>query len=149
MVEPLRSRVREWVFRFVLLVAALVALWGANRAFEAAQKRAATSLTYSTSGWLAWVGLAVTAGIAVGLAFSPPRGWRPYGWGKAFVVGIVPFILLTHGLLARTRWELPTFLRRFYFYLNPGPQWALAIILGLAVTSGFPRENSTDRIGLA
>jgi hypothetical protein len=62
--------------------------------------------------------------------------------GRAVVLGIVPFLMLAHRLSLQEGWRLPGLLNRFYFYLETGPQWALAIMLGLAVAAGFPRDKS-------
>jgi hypothetical protein len=98
-------------------------------------------------GWAVWVGLAALTGLAFGLA-----GWMPWGrmrfrLSRALLLGAVPLVMLAdfaflYGLMLPHHWYHPSFLLRNPFWDDFGPQLALAVLLGIAIASGFaPRRE--------
>jgi hypothetical protein len=63
--------------------------------------------------------------------------------GPRTAIGIVPFLMLAHGLvLFGSEWvALPGILQSSYFYMTLGVQFALTVLLGVALASGFEREE--------
>jgi hypothetical protein len=124
----------EWVYRFGLGVASLVLLWVAE---------------HQLFGWdlarsFEYLGLIVLAGLVLGIAAWLPLGWR-YEWGPPLALGAIPFLMLAQSELLLYRHahylNLPSWLDRWlnrpYFFNDLGPQFVLAIMLGVALSAGF------------
>jgi hypothetical protein len=147
--EPssLRKQDLLWVLRLILVVAALALLWLAQHRLDTWQMRYSSDFKSHLDLWLEWVGLAVSSGLAFGLAAWLPEGRFSYRWTRVLLLGVVPFALLGHvallfEFLLNRRSELPGLLNHMYFYFAIGPQFALAIMLGVAVASGLaPKES--------
>jgi phosphoglycerol transferase MdoB-like AlkP superfamily enzyme len=147
--EPSRrkaaDRIAELLVRVVLVVGAMVLLRFAESRYVAWRQEGTANFHYQLSGWLLWVGLAALAGLAFGLA-----GWMPWGrmrfrWTRALLLGVVPLILLTLLRLWFGGVRLPSSLWRAFSWLDTGPQFVLATLLGVAVASGFAPRTERPR----
>jgi len=144
-----RESAERLLTRLLLVVLGVVLLWGSNRALFRSQVRfASAQAPPSWSGWVLWLGLAVLAGVAVGLAAMLPDHFG-YRFGRAFVLGIVPLLLLAHltfavGPLIRftaenAHWLVVT---KGFFFDGLGIGYALAVALGVAIAAGFDVRRS-------
>jgi hypothetical protein len=141
-----------WVLRLILVAAALALLWLAQRRFETWQARYASEFKSSIDLWLEWVGLAVSSGLAFASAAWLPGGRLSYRWGRALLLGVLPLLGLVHfALFLQFRQDLPSFLGdHVWFYMSLGPQFALAVMLGVAIAAGFaPSERPSGATSLA
>lgn len=134
------------VVRLALVVGALALVWRAQHALEEWQRRAAIEFEFKMGLWFGWVIPAVLAGIVFGLAVWLPRGHSRYRWGRSILLGLPPLLLLLHfyvifGVTLPHNVDLPDLLERTTPFWNAGPQFALAALLGIAVTSGFAESN--------
>jgi len=89
-------------------------------------------------GWIGWLLLVVLSGFLFALAARPPRSFR-YRPGTPLLVGIIPLLMLAHFvLLFGSEWvDAPRILLNTYFYMTFNAQFALAVMLGVALASGF------------
>jgi len=146
--EPssLRRRDLRWVLRLILVVGALALLWLAQRRYEVWQERFASEFKPNVELWLQWVGLAVLSGIAFGLAAWLPSGRLSYRLGRVLILGVLPLLALVHfALFLQYNQDLPSFLRdHVWFYMSLGPQFALAVMLGVAIAAGFGPSGRTS-----
>jgi len=136
------GRTNRWAtpaVRIVLFAAAMVALWAAQRGYAHFQETFALTFHWSTAAWLNWTGPAAAAGLLLGLGASPFRRGG-YRWKVAVLLGVVPVLLLAHGALlfplARHNVHVAD-LDRVFFFDDLGVQWALAVMVGVAVAAGF------------
>jgi len=132
--------------RALLFVAALALLWRAEQRLEAWRVATGAELRFKTGKWFAWVLPAALAGAAFGLSLWWPRGRGRYRWGRALGLGIPSALLLLHywvalALLGPREVPLLGFLQRPTPLWEPGPQFALAAFVGMAVVSGFAGEG--------
>lgn len=139
----------DWLLRLVFVVVSVLLLWAAEDRFEVVQNqfRLPRTRPHVLSAMLVYIAIAVLAGLAFGLAMRPPHGWS-YRWGIALILGAVPFVLLAVTVWIEgyqyTRGPIPSFLFHPGFYLNWGPQFALAVMPGLAIAAGFtPTQEAT------
>jgi hypothetical protein len=135
-----------WAPRLILVVAALVSLWFAQHRFEAWQQQYSATFSFDFGQWYEWVGLTALSGLAFGLAAWLPEDRFSYRWTRVFLLGVAPVALLGvislfFEFLDRGS-KLPGLLNYEYFYFAIGPQFALAIVLGVAVSSGFEPVES-------
>jgi len=144
----------EILLRVLLVAGAMVAIWAAQRGFTHFQQAYATTFRWSLPAWLNWTGPAAAAGLLFGLAGSPLR-WHGYRWTVTVLLGAVPVALLAHGalLLPLARHHVHwAYLDRVFFFDDFGAQWALAVVVGLAVAAAFlsasrPPEHGTAPAG--
>lgn len=60
-------------------------------------------------------------------------------------IGIVPFLMLAHGVvLFGSELDPPRILLNTYFYMTFEAQFALAIMLGVALASGFQDRDGSS-----
>ena len=146
--EPssLRRRDLRWVLRLILVVGALALLWLAQRRYEVWQVRFSSDFKSHVNLWLEWVGLAALSGLAFGLAAWLPGGRLSYRWGRVLLLGVLPLLALVHfALFLQYNQDLPSFLRdHVWFYMSLGPQFALAVMLGVAIAAGFAPSERTS-----
>jgi hypothetical protein len=86
--------------------------------------------------WIGWLSLFALAGCLASLALRTPRSLRYRPW-RPLLGSLVPVLLIAHGMAWLSGWTMPGFLRFGYFYIGLGVQSVLAIVIGLAVASGF------------
>jgi hypothetical protein len=126
--------------RAALMLAALTALWLMARVHQAFERDSGENMRPSML-WLAVVGLGAAAGLAGGLASLP--GWRGgYRWGRATIIALPPLLLLAHhwlvlGLALPRGWDVPRLLLHFPWYMQQGPAFALSVMVGVGIASGF------------
>ena len=133
-----------WVLRLILVVGALALLWLAQRRYEVWQERFSSDFKSHLDLWLEWVGLAALSGLAFGVAAWLPSGLS-YRLGRVLLLGVLPLLALVHfALFLQYPEDLPSFLNRAYFYMNLGPQFALALMLGVAIAAGFAPSERTS-----
>jgi hypothetical protein len=110
--------------RLVLLAASLALLWRAEGALEE------------------WQRPAVLAGILFGLALWLPRGRSAYRWTRTIVLVLPPLLLLLHyWVVFGLGLDLPGALGQETPFWRSGPQFALAVFVGIGVTSGFAEPD--------
>ncbi|HXF71877.1 MAG TPA: hypothetical protein VNO79_04610 [Actinomycetota bacterium] len=131
--------------RVALFLAALALLWRAEQRLEAWRVATGAELRFKTGKWFEWVLPAALAGAAFGLALRWPRRPGRYRWGRALGLGLPSALLLLHywvalALLGPREVPLLGFLERPTPLWEPGPQFALAAFVGVAVASGFSDE---------
>ncbi len=152
---PYRSRERfsqPWL-RFVARTAlALLALW----VLHLAQNRYVVfqreySSTFHLNGWLwlAWIGTSAAAGLLFGLAALLPFSRVSYLWSRLMLAAIASLPLaqwwLILGYLLPRRHQMSGwFVRTSSWVDDPGTQLALAVLVGVAIASGF-RANDKGR----
>ena len=142
------GRLVEALVRAVLVVGGLVPLRFAESRYLAWSRENAAAFRIQLGGWVLWVGLMALAGLAFGLAGWMPWGRMRYRWTHALLVGVVPLVMLAHFAIVATHWfSLPRWLwgRPPYFWTDVGPQFALAVLLGIAVASGFASHRDRSR----
>ncbi|HZD80252.1 MAG TPA: hypothetical protein VE646_09465 [Actinomycetota bacterium] len=128
--------------RLVLLAASLALLWRAEGALEEWQRRAGIELEFKTGLWFSWVVPAVLAGILFGLALWLPRGRSAYRWTRTIVLVLPPLLLLLHyWVVFGLGLDLPGALGQETPFWRSGPQFALAVFVGIGVTSGFAEPD--------
>jgi hypothetical protein len=131
--------------RAALMLAALTALWLMARVHQAFEKDSAENMRPSML-WLAVVGLGAAAGLAGGLASLP--SWRGgYRWRRAMLIALPPLLLLAHhwlvlGLALPRGWNLPRLLLQFPWYMQQGPAFALSVMVGVGIASGFAHASA-------
>lgn len=142
-------RRNDWLLRLVFVVVSVLLLWAAENRLEIVQNqfRLPRTRPHVLSAMLVYLAIVVLAGLAFGLAMKPPHRWS-YRWGIALILGTVPFVLLAVTVWIEgyqyTRGTIPSFLFHPRFYLASGPQFALAVMLGLAIAAGFtPAQEAT------
>jgi len=135
-----------WVLRLILVVGALALLWLAQHRYEVWQERYSSEFKPNVELWLEWVGLAVLSGLAFGLAAWLPSGRLSYRWGRVLLLGVFPLLALVHfALFLQYGQDLPSFLGDYvWFYMSLGPQFALAVMLGVAIAAGFAPSERTS-----
>jgi hypothetical protein len=128
--------------RVVLLATSMAALFGWDRANQYVDVHLSRSFVTPWGGWLWLVGMLIVSGAAFGLAAMLPRR-RSYRPGRAFVLGLVPLLLVAHVTLALgpgrdyTIEHLP-FLDHFLFGFEvEGGRLIAPVLLGLALVAGF------------
>lgn len=131
--------------RLALLGAALLVLrLGAVRAHDWALSLRGPSfgegLTETAPEWTGWLLVMVGAGLLFGLAARLPR--RPaYRIGSPLVLAAILALMLAHPvLLYGLEVSLPGPLDRAWFYMNSDVQFALAVMLGVALAAGFDAQ---------
>ena len=140
--EPrVRTGVIGSLIRLVLVLGALTLLWRAEHGFRDWQQRYASEFRFAAAPWLGWVITSLLAGVVFGLAVWLPRGRARYRWGRSLVLAAPPLLLLTQFLLFVVGIHLPGPLGRVTPLWDPGPQFALAVLAGVAITSGFAEAD--------
>ena len=131
----------SWILRGCLGVASVVVLWLAQRRFDAWQGRVATTFRWNAGGWFGYVGLLVLAGFVLGLGAVLPLRLR-YRVVPALTLGAIPLLLLARtpfllGYAAPHRVHLPSWFTQPYFLAGTSAEFALAVLLGVALAAGF------------
>lgn len=132
----------RFAIRGVLLLAALIALrFGVTRMQDWDNMGKAT-FHHTWQGWIGWLLLVTLSGLLFALAARLPRTFRYRGW-TPLLVGLIPFLMLAHGVtLYSFSWEgAPGVYLNSYFYMTFPAQSALAVMLGVALASGFDRRE--------
>jgi len=131
----------SWIVRACLAIASVILLWLAQRRFDSWQRRVAATFHWNTGGWFAYIGLLVLAGFALGLGAVFPRRLR-YHVVSALALGLIPLLLLARapfllGYASPHRMHLPSWLAQPYFFDTASCEFALAVLLGVALAAGF------------
>jgi len=145
--SPSRTGLSEaWWFRLVVrTILALLALWAiylAERRWVTFANDMAGHFRYDFWLWLSWVGSAAAAGLLFGLAVWLPFARVRYLWSRLLFAALAALPVAdfwfawnyprqVHG------WLAPTWLIR-----DTGPQFALAVLVGVAIASGFVAKGS-------
>lgn len=132
---------RSWLgnaTRLLLVLAALVALRFGVVRMQDWELRSRAFFHHTWQGWIGWLLLVVLSGFLFALAARLPRSLRYRPW-TPLLIGIVPFLMLAHFVaLFSSEWvDAPQILLNTYFYMTFEAQFALAIMLGVALASGF------------
>jgi hypothetical protein len=138
----------EWVLRFGLTVVALVLLWLAQRRYFAWRLGINATMRESVSLSLQHTGLVVLAGFVLGIAARLPKSWS-YRLGPPTALGVIPLLMLAQFeflwyaaynrpdlIHSASNWFSRWFFRA-YFFNDVGPHFAVALMLGVAVSAGF------------
>ena len=124
--------------RVALLLAALTALRFGLTWSRDWQLRSKAVFRHEAAGWIGWLLLLAVAGFLFALAARPPRGlhYRP---STPLLLAVVPALMLAQPIvIIGFEWTLPTkILNDRYFFWNFETQFALAVMLGVALASGF------------
>jgi hypothetical protein len=139
----------QWWLRLVVrIVLALLALGGlafaTNRQDEFIRGFAST-FRYDVRLWLAWVGTAAAGGCLFGLAAWIPFTRVRYLWSRLLLAALplLPLVqfwwvyIEQHG--HQTAWE---WLVRTGWLLDASSQTAVAVLVGVAIASGFRTARS-------
>jgi hypothetical protein len=128
--------------RLVLLLAALIALRFGLTRMQDWDNWARATFHRTWQGWVGWLLLVVLSGFLFALAARLPRGLRYRPW-IPLLIGIVPFLMLAHFVvLFSSEWvDAPRIFLNTRFYMTFGAQFALAIMLGVALASGFESKE--------
>jgi hypothetical protein len=142
------SLVETWWFRLLVRTAlAALAFWTLSFAtdrYTTFARDAGTNLRFNDSLWLYWLGATVAVGLLFGLAT-----WLPFT-----KVRFVPSRLLLAAaalLPAAQSWvliqgsETGGWLRQAYWFDDAPAQFALAVLAGVAIASGFRAKGSGIR----
>ncbi|HET9724884.1 MAG TPA: hypothetical protein VFR44_13730 [Actinomycetota bacterium] len=128
--------------RLILLLAALIALrfgvvW---RQDWEALARATFDRTWQ--GWIGWLLLVVLSGFLFALAARLPRSFRYRPW-TPLLLGMIPLLMFAHfWFWLNVNWpDAPRLFNATYFYDTFEAQFALAIMLGVALASGFKARD--------
>jgi hypothetical protein len=135
--------------RVALSIGAITALWFAEMRslhFSFAHREATVP-----SLWLSWLGLVVLAGVLFGLALTLPKSWSGFRWGATLAVAALPALLLTYFVFLYGVWipsHAPYSINRAFLLwgnlqtlADHAPQFALALIVGVALGTGFREER--------
>lgn len=139
------STTRSWLgiaARLLLVLAALVALRFGVVRMQDWELRSRAVFRHTWQGWVGWLLLVVLSGFLFALAARLPRRLR-YRPLTPLLIGLVPFLMLAHGVvLFGSEWvDPPRILGNIYFYMTLETQFALAIMLGVALASGFESKE--------
>lgn len=137
----LRRTAGELLLRIALFGLALVALRFGYVAWMDWRTDFSSSLELSMTGWIEWIAWLAAAGAFAAFACLPGRP-RRYRWMLPLVVTVPAALLLAHGIVMFQSaepggLELPSFLRKFKFYMDAPTNHALALIAGFGLAAGF------------
>lgn len=155
MKRPLPSFARDVALRLVLAAGALVLLSRAQAGLLRFREIYVDRFEFEIGPWILWVVPAALAGAVFAVAAAPARTSH-HRSVVSLVVGVVPILLLAQTVYAF--WEATSgraasasWLSRFYWYTDTGPQFVLAVMAGVAFGLGFvrrtessPREGATN-----
>ena len=133
---------RSWLWiatRLLLVLSALVALRFGVVRMQDWELRSRAFFHYTWQGWIGWLLLVVFSGFLFALAARLPRSFRYRPW-TPLLVGIIPLLMLAHFFVSwlNVYWpDAPRLFNAWYFYESFEAQFALAIMLGVALASGF------------
>lgn len=127
--------------RFVLFCGAFGLLRWAHATYRTLQEEFGSTFVLPWDRWTAWLALSVGAGFVIGLACLPGRPAR-YRLHVPLAITLPALLLIGHWVLMAQApergWErLPWILNNAYFYMDVGPQHALAMIAGFGIAAGF------------
>lgn len=130
--------------RLLLVLAALIVLRFGVVRLQDWDNFAKATFHRTWQGWVGWLLLVVLSGSLFALAARLPRHLRYRPW-TPLLIGIVPFLMLAHGVvLFGTELDPPRILLNTYFYMTFEAQFALAIMLGVALASGFQDRDGSS-----
>ena len=140
--RPRRAGRLATLARAALFVAAVALLWRAEERLQAWRVATGAELRFKTGKWFEWILPAGLAGAAFGLSLWWPRRPGRYRWGRALGLGLPSALLLLHywvalAVIGPREVPLLGLLSRPTPLWEPGPQFALAAFVGIAVASGF------------
>ena len=144
--ESGRGLIRDvvtFLVRLSLVIVALVLIRVADETHSSFQSRAHETSQLDAGLWVAWVAWAVAAGLVLGLAVSLPQRRIGYRFEAVLLVALPMFGLLAYSFLLNILHSdlLPIALFApdpvVLPYFNYGPEFAMALILGFAVTAGI------------
>jgi len=143
--EPRGRSGSRVLLRVGLLLASTTALWfAANPIFLRAS---AATVEAIRARELAAIVLGIIAGFLAGLAVFLPERWNGYRWRTALQVLAVPVVVLAYTvILSLTVQRVPSpWLLGHWLWplLDEAPQLGLAVIVGVAVNSGFSFRSRT------
>ncbi len=139
----------EALLRFLLLCGALALLRWATVARQSWEKEVSSTFEPDWVGWAGWIVLVVASGLMVGAA-SLARRPGTYRWHVPLVISLPASLLVAHPLVVAETGglgglDLPSFLDRYFFYMEPTSQFALAVIVGIGLTAGLqPRGPGAE-----
>lgn len=146
--SPSRTRLSDaWWFRLIVrTILALLALWAvyyADHRWGAFQQDYLTRYRMDVWLWLSWMGCSAAAGLLFGLAARLPFTRVRYLWSRLLLVALaaVPvahFWLVFGGHLGN---HVSGWLGTDWFW-GSGSQSALAVLVGVAIASGFVAKGS-------
>jgi hypothetical protein len=121
----------------------LTLIWLAEGRSRALTRHHSAYFSFDFALWAEMIALGILAGSAFGLAAQPRVIRGPYRWRPVVLLGLLPTLLLADfpflfGLVGRGHLHVPRLLGQPTRFLEVGPQFALAVGLGLILASGFP-----------
>jgi hypothetical protein len=136
------------LIRALLAVLALWLVYQAQTRYRTWQIAYALTFTLHTGLWLAWIGFSALAGLAFGLAAWMPWPIAPirYRWSRLLLAGLAAAPILEFayvwGYLLPRRHTIGGWLSTISgWFGEPGPLFALAVLVGVALASGFVRRG--------
>lgn len=137
----MRRAAGEGLVRFLLFCGTFGLLRWSTATHRTWTEEISSTFELSLGGWAGWIALVVAGGFVIGLACLPGRPAR-YRVHVPLVIALPALALLAHHALvieaAQRGWErLPWILNNAFFYLDTGPQYALAVIAGFGIAMGL------------
>ena len=141
----------DFSIRLLLVFLSILVIRLADVQHTTFQEKAMIVSTLDKSRWLSWVGFATLAGFLLGLALRFPEGRARFRLGRVLLPVAVLSILLAYSfMLSFGYWaKLPLLPQRIGRYLRPdpfimpflnyGPEFALAMAIGVSIALGFQR----------
>jgi hypothetical protein len=144
----LSGRRLSLLIRALLAVLALWLVYHAQTRYSIWQNAYGLTFTWHTGLWLAWIGFSALAGLAFGLAAWMPRPLAPvrYRWSRLLLAALAgaPIAEFTYiyGYLIPRGHSVGGWLSTISgWFGEAGPLFALAVLVGVALASGFVRSG--------
>lgn len=161
---PYRGRgtsFKRWLGFVARAALTLLSLWTlhlAQNRFESFQENYASTFHWDVWLWLGWIGTSAGAGFLFGLATLLPFSRVRFLWSRLLLAALVllpiaHFWLIWGYLLPRRHTMGGWFATSTSWFGDLGTQFALAVLAGIAIASGFraknpePDRNSSERFG--
>lgn len=140
--STLSQSLAQPVTRILLVVLALVSVWGAQQIHVSGRRQFSDTFEFPWMMWSLQVALLIIAGLLVTLAGRRPTSSATSGWKEAVVIAVPPALLLAHHVLfqvylAPHEIDLPGPLDQHHSLMQPGPQFVLAFIVGIGLAIGI------------